>query len=184
MDPIIDGNTLLIPIESDTGQTGWHAIGLDAIASWGELLGTNTDAETVAAMLSATDPGPLDRETGANAFTPAYQQAERDRLADLNQTTAALDQVGIDRAMIELDGTPTNQYERDAREAASQAVGLPAVGVPAVLLYAAEPVPSIRLPDTIDASRLASLLDQHAPTIEQARDEFLQAITPTIKEDQ
>lgn len=185
MDPIIDDGTLLIPIESEPGQVGWHAIGLDAIASWGELLCTNNDAETVAAIMQAKDPGVIDRETARNAWTSAYEQLEHDALSDRNQVRAASlrraftptgalapDGRAETRRLLGLDSTVTDPYEADAALAAAQALDEPPTD---------EPVePSIRLPAGMDATSLETLLAEHAAEIQTAREKFVDAITPPI----
>ena len=59
----------------------------------GELLGCDTDAEAVAASHTGpddrSDPGVIDPATGRNAWTSAYEQVERDELADRQQTRMA-----------------------------------------------------------------------------------------------
>ena len=70
-----------------TGDDGTrHLIPLDAIASWDELLGCDTDAEAVAAIIQVrsnrSDPGVIDPATGRTAWTSAYEQVERDELAE------------------------------------------------------------------------------------------------------
>lgn len=186
MDPIIDDGTLLIPIESEPGQVGWHAIGLDTIASWGELLCTNNDVETVAAIMQARDPCVIDRETARNAWTSAYEQLERDMLSDRNQVRAASlhhafkadgalapDGRAETRRLLGLDSTAAvDSYESDAAIAAAQALDDPPTD---------EPVePSIRLPAGMDATSLETLLAEHAAEIQTAREKFISAATPPI----
>lgn len=86
MEANIYGDVLAVTCDDGTG----HLIPLDAIASWGELLGCDTDAEAVAAIIRVrshgADPGVIDPATGRNAWTSAYEQVERDELADRQQT--------------------------------------------------------------------------------------------------
>lgn len=89
METNINGDVLTV-----TGDDGTcHLIPLDAIASWGELLGCDTDMETVTAIIQVrsnrSDPGTIDPDTGRNAWTSAYEQVERDELADRQQTRMA-----------------------------------------------------------------------------------------------
>lgn len=89
METNIYGDVLAVTGDDGTG----HLIPLDAIASWGELLGCDTDMETVAAIIrvrsNRSDPGVIDPATGRNAWTSAYEQVERDELADRQQTRMA-----------------------------------------------------------------------------------------------
>lgn len=89
METNIYGDVLAVTCDDGTG----HLIPLDAIASWGELLGCDTDAEAVAAIIRVrshgADPGVIDPATGRNAWTSAYEQVERDELADRQQTRMA-----------------------------------------------------------------------------------------------
>lgn len=86
METNIYGDVLAVTCDDGKG----HLIPLDAIASWGELLGCDTDAEAVAAIIRVrshgADPGVIDPATGRNAWTSAYEQVERDELADRQQT--------------------------------------------------------------------------------------------------
>lgn len=182
----IDGDVLTV-----TGDDGTvHLIPLDAIASWGELLGCDTDMEAVAAIIrvrtNRSDPGVIDPATGRNAWTSAYEQLEHDALVDLNQVRAAslhrafkangalaADGRAETRRLLGLDATTiVDSYEADAALAAARALDEPNAG---------EPVePSIRLPAGVDATSLATLLSEHATEIAQARTRFLNDVTQTI----
>lgn len=89
METNIYGDVLAVTGDDGTG----HLIPLEAIASWGELLGCDTDMETVAAIIRVrshgADPGVIDPATVRNAWTSAYEQVERDELADRQQTRMA-----------------------------------------------------------------------------------------------
>lgn len=171
------------------GGTAWGTHLMD-IATTGLLLGTTSDMETVAMMLDVSkrvaDPGVIDAETGRNAWTSAYEQLEHDALSDRNQVRAASlhraflangalapDGRAETRRLLGLDSTiVVDSYEVDAALAAAQALDEPP---------ADEPVePSIRLPAGVDATSLETLLSEHATEIEQARDKFLNDVTPTI----
>lgn len=109
MEANIYGDVLAVTCDDGTG----HLIPLDAIASWGELLGCDTDTETVAAIIrvrsNGSDPGVIDPATGRNAWTSAYEQVERDELADRQQTRmAALSPDGREetRRLLGLDAMP------------------------------------------------------------------------------
>lgn len=172
-----------------TGDDGTrHLIPLDAIASWDELLGCDTDMEAVAAIIrvrsNRSDPGVIDPATGRNAWTSAYEQVEHDALEDLNQVRAASlhraftptgalapDGRAETRRLLGLDSTVTDPYEADAAIAAAQAVAESTTD---------EPEPSIRLPAGVDATSLETLLSEHATEIAQARTRFLNDVTPTI----
>ena len=181
----IDGDVLTV-----TGDDGTvHLIPLDAIASWGELLGCDTDMEAVAAIIrvrtNRSDPGVIDPATGRNAWTSAYEQLEHDALVDLNQVRAAslhrafkangalaADGRAETRRLLGLDATTiVDSYEADAALAAAQALD----GSPTD-----EPEPSIRLPAGVDATSLATLLSEHATEIAQAITRFLNDVTQTI----
>ena len=186
METEINGDVLTV-----TGDDGTrHLIPLDAIASWDELLGFDTDMETVAAIIrvrtNRSDPGVIDPATGRNAWTSAYEQVEHDALVDLNQVRAAslhraftptgalaADGRAETRRLLGLDATTiVDSYEADAALAAARALDEPNAG---------EPVePSIRLPAGVDATSLATLLAEHATEIDRARTRFLNDVTPTI----
>lgn len=151
---------------------------IDAIASWAELLGCSTDAEAVQCMMQAKDPGILDKETSRNAWTSAYEQSEKDALNALNQVRAAALHPAMDasgrlladgraetRRLLGLPSTATDTYEADAAMAAAQALD----GT-----------------DTSTASAtdaLSELLEPYAAEIEEARERFVQAITPQYRKD-
>ena len=180
----IYGDVLAVTGDDGTG----HLIPLDAIASWGELLGCDTDMEAVAAIIrvrsNRSDPGVIDPATGRNAWTSAYEQLEHDALVDLNQVRAASlhraftptgalapDGRAETRRLLGLDSTVTDPYEADAAIAAAQAVAESTTD---------EPEPSIRLPAGVDATSLETLLAEHAAEIQTAREKFIDAITPPI----
>lgn len=185
MDFMVEDGMLLMPrTNPDTGQTACGMVSLETIAAWGELLGTGSDVETVAAIMQAKDPGIIDRETARHAWTSAYEQVEHDALEDLNQVRAAslhraftptgalaADGRAETRRLLGLDSTVTDPYEADAAIAAAQAVAESTTD---------EPEPSIRLPAGVDATSLATLLAEHATEIDRARTRFLNDVTPTI----
>lgn len=179
-----DGMLLMARTSPDSGQTACNMVSLETIAAWGELLGTGSDVETVAAIMQAKDPGIIDRETARHAWTSAYEQLEHDALVDLNQVRAASlhraftptgalapDGRAETRRLLGLDSTVTDPYEADAAIAAAQAVDESTTD---------EPEPSIRLPAGVDATSLETLLAEHAAEIQTAREKFLDAITPPI----
>ncbi|WP_340509984.1 hypothetical protein [Bifidobacterium longum] len=185
MDFMVEDGMLLMPrTNPDTGQTACGMVSLETIAAWGELLGTGSDVETVAAIMQAKDPGIIDRETARHAWTSAYEQVEHDALEDLNQVRAAslhraftptgalaADGRAETRRLLGLDSTVTDPYEADAAIAAAQAVAESTTD---------EPEPSIRLPAGVDATSLETLLAEHATEIDRARTRFLNDVTPTI----
>lgn len=185
MDFMVEDGMLLMPrTNPDTGQTACGMVSLETIAAWGELLGTGSDVETVAAIMQAKDPGIIDRETARHAWTSAYEQVEHDALVDLNQVRAAslhraftptgalaADGRAETRRLLGLDSTVTDPYEADAAIAAAQAVAESTTD---------EPEPSIRLPAGVDATSLETLLAEHAAEIQTAREKFIDAITPPI----
>lgn len=185
MDFMVEDGMLLMPrTNPDTGQTACGMVSLETIAAWGELLGTGSDVETVAAIMQAKDPGIIDRETARHAWTSAYEQVEHDALEDLNQVRAAslhraftptgalaADGRAETRRLLGLGSTVTDPYEADAAIAAAQAVAESTTD---------EPEPSIRLPAGVDATSLETLLAEHAAEIQTAREKFIDAITPPI----
>lgn len=62
---------------------------VETVAAWMELLGFDDPVLAVHAMIQARDPGVIDKETSRNAWTSAYEQMERDELADRQQTRMA-----------------------------------------------------------------------------------------------
>lgn len=146
MEANIYGDVLAVTCDDGTG----HLIPVDAIASWGELLGCDTDAEAVAAIIwvrsNGSDPGVIDPATGRNAWTSAYEQVERDELADRQQTRmAALHPVL----------TASGALSPDGREETRRLLGLDA------------------MPVMEDADgRLADTLDGVADRIAVTRDRF------------
>lgn len=186
MDFMVEDGMLLMPrTNPDTGQTACSMVSLETIAAWGELLGTGSDVETVAAIMQAKDPGIIDRETARNAWTSAYEQVEHDTLEDLNQVRAAslhraftangalaADGRAETRRLLGLDTTTiVDSYEADAALAVAQELD----GSPTD-----KPEPSIRLSVGVDATSLETLLAEHAAEIQTAREKFIDAITPPI----
>ena len=185
MDFMVEDGMLLMPrTNPDTGQTACGMVSLETIAAWGELLGTGSDVETVAAIMQAKDPGIIDRETARHAWTSAYEQVEHDALEDLNQVRAASlhraftptgalapDGRAETRRLLGLDSTVTDPYGADAAIAAAQAVAESPTD---------EPEPSMRLPAGVDATSFETLLAEHAAEIQTAREKFIDAITPPI----
>lgn len=185
MEANIYGDVLTVTGDDGTG----HIIPLEAIASWGELLGCDTDMETVAAIIRVrsqrSDPGVIVPATGRNAWTSAYEQVEHDALVDLNQVRAAslhrafkangalaADGRAETRRLLGLDATTiVDSYEADAALAVARALD----GSPTD-----EPEPSIRLPAGVDATSLETLLAEHATEIDRARTRFLNDVTQTI----
>ena len=185
MDFMVEDGMLLMPrTNPDTGQTACGMVSLETIAAWGELLGTGSDVETVAAIMQAKDPGIIDRETARNAWTSAYEQVEHDTLEDLNQVRAAslhraftangalaADGRAETRRLLGLDTTTiVDSYEADAALAVAQELD----GSPTD-----KPEP-IRLSVGVDATSLETLLAEHAAEIQTAREKFIDAITPPI----
>ena len=176
MDFMVEDGMLLMPrTNPDTGQTACGMVSLETIAAWGELLGTGSDVETVAAIMQAKDPGIIDRETARNAWTSAYEQVEHDTLEDLNQVRAA----SLHRAF-----KANGALAADGRAETRRLLGLDTTTI--VDSYEADgsptdkPEPSIRLPAGVDATSLETLLAEHAAEIQTAREKFIDAITPPI----
>ena len=151
----------------------------EAIASWGVLLGTSSDAETVAAIVTARDPGVLDHATGRNAWTSAYEEVERQMASDLNQTQV----VGLKRAM-----TYSRALTPDGRLETRRQLGLPTGddGMARALSLMDEegetPPATIPMPEGIDTTELEVLLSDAGvrTAIDNARDDFDKAIKRTI----
>ena len=117
-----EGNLI---IRDDDGMSR-YVIPLEAIASWRTLLGLGSDVEAVAAILQASDPGVLDPATSRNAWTSAYEQCERERLLDLNQTASA--------AMRRAVAPVSYALVDDGRAETRRLLGLPAGDVAAMRL--------------------------------------------------
>ncbi|NMM99392.1 hypothetical protein [Bifidobacterium olomucense] len=172
----------MLIIRDDMGCST-HAIPLDALAAWRELLGAASDVETVELIMKARDPGVIDPDTGRNAWTSAYEQLEHDRLNDLNQVRAA----GLHRAfkangalasdgraetrrLLGLPETVSDGYESEAVEAVSLALD------DETIAEADETIPAT----SPDVTGLESLLKAHSPQISALREQFLNDITPRI----
>lgn len=167
-----EGNLIM---RDDDGMSR-YVIPLEAIASWRTLLGLGSDVEAVAAILQASDPGVLDPATSRNAWTSAYEQCERERLLDLNQTTAA--------AMRRAVAPVSLALVDDGRAETRRLLGLPAGNVAAMRLMSEEDEPpdqSIPMPDGVDSDALEKLLADPitAGRIEKARDQFERDLIPT-----
>lgn len=146
----VDEENLII--RDDDGMSR-YVIPLEAIASWRTLLGLGSDVEAVAAILQASDPGVLDPATSRNAWTSAYEQCERERLLDLNQTTAAAMRRAVSPVSLALVD--------DGRAETRRLLGLPSGSVMAMSLMDEEDEPpeqTIPLPDEVDSEALTNLL--------------------------
>lgn len=166
-----EGNLI---IRDDDGMSR-YVIPLEAIASWRTLLGLGSDVEAVAAILQASDPGVLDPATSRNAWTSAYEQCERERLLDLNQTASA--------AMRRAVAPVSYALVDDGRAETRRLLGLPAGDVAAMRLMDEDgepPSETIPMPENVDSEALESLLadPQTATRIEGARDRFERDLIP------
>ena len=156
-----EGNLIM---RDDDGMSR-YVIPLEAIASWRTLLGLGSDVEAVAAILQASDPGVLDPATSRNAWTSAYEQCERERLLDLNQTAAA----AVRRALAPV----SHALVDDGRAETRRLLGLPAGDVAAMRLMDEDgepPAQTIPLPDEVDSEALTNLLS--SDTISSKIDEY------------
>ena len=170
--PCVEGGLLIM--RDGTGQSR-HVIPLEAVASWRTLLGLGSDVEAVAAILQARDPGVLDPATSRNAWTSAYEQCERERLLDLNQTAAA----AVRRALAPV----SHALVDDGRAETRRLLGLPAGDVAAMRLMDEEgepPSETIPMTENVDSEALEKLLadPQTATRIEAARDRFEHDLIP------
>ena len=166
-----EGNLI---IRDDDGMSR-YVIPLEAIASWRTLLGLGSDVEAVAAILQASDPGVLDPATSRNAWTSAYEQCERERLLDLNQTASA--------AMRRAVAPVSLALVDDGRAETRRLLGLPAGSVMAMRLMDEDgepPSETIPMPENVDSEALEKLLadPQTATRIESARDRFERDLIP------
>ena len=170
-----EGNLI---IRDDDGMSR-YVIPLEAIASWRTLLGLGSDVEAVAAIMQASDPGVLDPATSRNAWTSAYEQCERERLLDLNQTTAA--------AMRRAVAPVSLALVDDGRAETRRLLGLPSGSVMAMRLMDEEDEPpdqTIPLPDEVDARQLGDVLAGVRQVIDEARDRFAADLIPPITNQQ
>lgn len=170
--PSIEAGNLIM---RDQDGFAAHVIPLEAIASWRELLGLGSDVEAVAAIFQASDPGVLDTATSRNAWTSAYEQCERERLLDLNQTSAA----ALRRAVAPVSLALAD----DGRAETRRLLGLPAGSVMAMRLLSEEDEPpetSIPMPESVDSDALEQLLSdpQIGARIDEARDRFEHDLIP------
>ena len=156
-----EGNLI---IRDDDGMSR-YVIPLEAIASWRTLLGLGSDVEAVAAIMQARDPGVLDPATSRNAWTSAYEQCERERLLDLNQTTAA--------AMRRAVAPVSLALVDDGRAETRRLLGLPSGSVAAMKIMDEDgelPEQTIPLPDEVDSEALTNLLS--SDTVSSKIDEY------------
>ena len=154
---------------------GWavHVIPLEAVASWRTLLGLGSDSEAVAAIMQAQDPGVLDASTSRNAWTSAYEQCERERLLDLNQTASA--------AMRRAVAPVSYALVDDGRAETRRLLGLPSGSVMAMRLMDEDdepPAPTIPLPESVDAQQLDDVLAGVRQVIDAARERFIADLIP------
>lgn len=168
--PEIDNGMLLLVDEN--GQTR-HVAALDALAAWRQLLGLGSNVEAVAAIMQAQDPGVLDASTSRNAWTSAYEQCERERLLDLNQSNAAAKR----RALAPV----SHALVDDGRAETRRLLGLPSGSVMAMRLMDEDdepPAPTIPLPESVDAQQLDDVLAGARQVIDAARERFIADLIP------
>ena len=168
--PEIDNGMLLLVDEN--GQTR-HVVSLDALAAWRQLLGLGSDVEAVAAIMQAQDPGVLDASTSRNAWTSAYEQCERERLLDLNQTVKAATRRAI--------APVSHALVDDGRAETRRLLGLPSGSVMAMRLMDEDgepPAQTIPLPERVDAQQLDDVLAGVRPVIDDARERFIADLIP------
>lgn len=85
-----DGNLIIRPTKP--GDPGGVFMSMDALAAWSQLLGTSSMAETIKAVLKSQDPGIIDKQTGANAWTGAFDGLQ----AALNDAASTVSMVASD----------------------------------------------------------------------------------------
>ena len=85
-----DGNLIIRPTKP--GEPGGIIMPVDALAAWSQLLGTSSMAETVKAVLKSQDPGLIDKQTGENAWTGAFDGLQ----AALNDTASTVSMLAAD----------------------------------------------------------------------------------------
>lgn len=85
-----DGNLIIRPTKP--GEPGGIIMSMDALAAWSQLLGTSSMAETVKAVLKSQDPGIIDKQTGENAWTGAFDELQ----AALNDTASNVSMLAAD----------------------------------------------------------------------------------------
>ena len=85
-----DGNLIIRPTKPD--DPGGVVMSMDALAAWSQLLGTSNMAETVKAVLKSQDPGLIDKQTGENAWTGAFDGLQ----AALNDTASTVSMLAAD----------------------------------------------------------------------------------------
>ena len=164
-----EGNLI---IRDDDGMSR-YVIPLEAVAAWRTLLGLGSDVEAVAAIMQARDPGVLDASTSRNAWTSAYEQCERERLLDLNQTVKAATRRAI--------APVSHALVDDGRAETRRLLGLPSGSVMAMRLMDEDgeaPAPTIPLPESVDAQQLDDVLDGVRPVIDDARERFIADLIP------
>lgn len=162
----------ILMVDSETGHTK-NVIPLDAIAAWRQLLGLGSDVEAVAAIMQAQDPGLLDASTSRNAWTSAYEQCERERLIDLNQTVKAATRRAI--------APVSHALVDDGRAETRRLLGLPSGSVMAMRLMDEDdepPAPTIPLPESVDARQLDDVLAGVRSAIDEARERFVNDLIP------
>lgn len=85
-----DGNLIIRPTKP--GEPGGIIMSMDALAAWSQLLGTSSMDETVKAVLKSQDPGIIDKQTGENSWTGAFDGLQ----AALNDTASTVSMLAAD----------------------------------------------------------------------------------------
>lgn len=177
-----DGMLIIRATADDPSDSRCLCAPLDAIASWGELLGTGTDTETVAAMLQAHERrDSYDPRTGRNSWTGAYEALE----AALNDTATAV-------SMLNRDGTTGNDPLTAARNATRTELGLPPIDDAATRTVTLADTGEDEAPSTgitcptldADAVRQALTDATTADALEAARERFYESLMPQQPQEQ
>lgn len=174
------------------GGNRLRSIPVEALASWGELLGLDDPAETLAAIIHVQDHGEpdVDPVTGENSWTPAYEALYQ---AGLPQPAPAAAVVVVDDMVAARSfskATTLSQVDQ-ARNVTRGRLGLPlipdvdAVDAPEMSSFATlgveTEVPSADLLQTIVAGLPGELLDgvlALTDVIDARRAEFLERVRP------
>lgn len=175
----IIGTTILVTTTEEDGKR-INEVPLEAIASWGELLGITDVGEVLDAILHVAENGEpeADPVTGENVWTASYLALqEREQTAAAEVIVARVEGKSADpRSPLlrsKLAALPLADPVATAQATARQRLGLPEPGTQIMAQAMSRSTPS-----PLDALK-ASLATDMQPAITQARQAFLADLRPT-----
>lgn len=180
IDYLIKGEQITLAREGETG-THFNVFSLGTIGSWSELLGITDPGEVLDAILYVADNGEPEPDpvTGENAWTASYLalgEREQQRAAEVivaktegRSTDPRSPLLRSRMATLSMVDTVA-----DAQAATRAKLGLPEPGMQRRTMSTM----SRGTPSPLDALK-ASLVTDLAPAIAEARQEFIDTLSPT-----